>query len=122
MSRDALERLSYLFGIYKALQILLPKPESADAWVHRPNKATPFQGQSALDRMLSTYEAKTGPEGPAARSIRGKRNPSDPSAAAGANEFRIGLESAFADIDTFVLFLLAHADAHDQFDQQPNDD
>jgi hypothetical protein len=53
LSRDALERISYIFGIYKALQILLPKPESADAWVHRPNTATPFQGQSALDRMLS---------------------------------------------------------------------
>lgn len=53
LSRDVLERLSYIFGIYKDLQILLPKPESADAWVHRPNAAVLFQGKSALDRMLS---------------------------------------------------------------------
>ncbi|WP_349431012.1 MbcA/ParS/Xre antitoxin family protein (plasmid) [Methylomarinum sp. Ch1-1] len=48
-----LERLSYIFGIYKALQVLLPNPESADEWIKRPNSAAPFQGMSALDRMLS---------------------------------------------------------------------
>ena len=53
LTRDTLERLSYIFGIYKALQLLLPKPEAADAWVRRPNTALPFQGKSALDRMLS---------------------------------------------------------------------
>ena len=57
LNPDKLERLSYIFGIYKALQILLPKPESADAWIKRPNKAEPFNGQSALDRMLSGYVA-----------------------------------------------------------------
>lgn len=53
LSRDTLERLSYLFGIYKALQLLLPRPEAADGWVRRPNSAPPFGGRSALDRMLS---------------------------------------------------------------------
>ena len=53
LSRDVLERLSYIFGIYKDLQILLPKSESADARVHRPNVAVLFQGKPALDRMLS---------------------------------------------------------------------
>ena len=53
LSPDKLERLSYIFGIYKSLQILLPKPESADQWIHRPNKAAPFQGRTALERMLS---------------------------------------------------------------------
>ena len=53
LAKEKLERLSYIFGIYKALQVLLPKPESADGWIHRPNKAAPFGGQSALDRMLS---------------------------------------------------------------------
>jgi hypothetical protein len=53
LSREKLERLSYIFGIYKDLQILLPKPESADTWVHRPNDAPPFGGRPALDRMLS---------------------------------------------------------------------
>ena len=53
LTKEKLERLSYIFGIYKALQILLPKPESADHWIHRPNDAAPFGGHSALDRMLS---------------------------------------------------------------------
>jgi hypothetical protein len=50
---DTLERLSYLLGIYKSLQILLPDPKAADAWVRQPNTATPFGGRSALERMLS---------------------------------------------------------------------
>jgi hypothetical protein len=53
LARDVLERLSYIFGIWKALQILLPDPELADAWVRRPNAALPFGGRSALERMLS---------------------------------------------------------------------
>lgn len=55
LNPDKLERLSYIFGIYKALQLLLPKAESADAWIKRPNTAMPFNGQSALDRMLSGH-------------------------------------------------------------------
>lgn len=53
LGRDTLERISYLLGIWKDLQILLPEPERADAWVRRPNDALPFNGASALDRMLS---------------------------------------------------------------------
>ena len=53
LTKEKMERLSYIFGIYKALQILLPKPESADSWIHRPNQAGPFGGRPALDRMLS---------------------------------------------------------------------
>lgn len=53
LSRDTLERLSLLLGIYKALQILLPEPAGADAWVKRPNSAPPFGGARALDRMLA---------------------------------------------------------------------
>ncbi len=52
LKRDTLERLSYLLGIYKALQILLPAASAADAWVKKPNSAPLFGGQSALDRML----------------------------------------------------------------------
>ena len=52
LPRDTLERLSYLLGIYKALQILLPDAARADAWVRQPNSAAPFGGRSALDRML----------------------------------------------------------------------
>ncbi len=53
LPRDTLERLSYLLGIYKALQLLLPDPQAADQWVRRPNDAPLFGGKSALDRMLS---------------------------------------------------------------------
>jgi hypothetical protein len=35
------------------LQILLPEPAAADAWIKKPNSAPLFGGQSALDRMLS---------------------------------------------------------------------
>jgi len=53
LPRDTLERLSNLLGIYKSLQILLPDPAAADAWVRKPNQAPPFGGRSALDRMLA---------------------------------------------------------------------
>jgi hypothetical protein len=53
LSRDTLERLSLLLGIYKALQILLPDPAAADGWIKRANSAPPFGGTSALDRMLA---------------------------------------------------------------------
>ena len=52
LKRDTLERLSYLLGIYKALQILLPSADAADAWVKKPNSAPLFGGKRALDRML----------------------------------------------------------------------
>lgn len=53
LPRDTLERLSYLMGIYKALQLLLPDTQAADGWVRRPNDAPLFGGKSALERMLS---------------------------------------------------------------------
>lgn len=53
LPQDVLERISYIFGIYSALQVLLPKPEAADAWIKKPNTAPLFGGKSALDRMLS---------------------------------------------------------------------
>lgn len=53
LSQDTLERLSYIFGIYAALQVLLPKPEAAHAWIKKPNSAPLFGGRSALERMLS---------------------------------------------------------------------
>ena len=49
--KDALERISYVLGIYKALQILLPA--TADEWVRKPNAAAIFGGRPALDRMAS---------------------------------------------------------------------
>jgi Protein of unknown function (DUF2384) len=52
LDRHVMERLSYLFGIYAALQVLLPVAERADEWVRKPNQAPVFGGASALDRML----------------------------------------------------------------------
>jgi hypothetical protein len=53
LSRDTLERLSNIVGIWKSLQILLPDAASADAWLRKPNTAAPFGGNSALSRMLA---------------------------------------------------------------------
>lgn len=52
LDRHVLERLSYLFGIYAALQILLPVPERANEWIRKPNTAPVLAGSSALDRMM----------------------------------------------------------------------
>lgn len=53
ISNDTLERLSYIFGIYKALQILLPNPVIADKWVNSANKNPLFNGEPPIQRMLS---------------------------------------------------------------------
>jgi hypothetical protein len=50
LSIDTLERISYVMGIYKALGILFPTSEQADAWPHKSNKA--FNDESALEFML----------------------------------------------------------------------
>ncbi|HWB45769.1 MAG TPA: MbcA/ParS/Xre antitoxin family protein [Hyphomicrobiaceae bacterium] len=52
-SFDLASRLSYVLGIFKALEILYSRPELADAWVRRPNQA--FGGQSAMERMRSGH-------------------------------------------------------------------
>lgn len=51
LSRDTLDRISLVSGIYKALQLLFPQPEQANAWIKKPNSA--FAGSSALDVMLA---------------------------------------------------------------------
>lgn len=48
---DTVRRISYILGIFKALQILFSIPDRADAWLKKPNVL--FGGQSALDRMLA---------------------------------------------------------------------
>jgi len=47
-----MERLSLLLGIYKDLEILLPRPDAADSWVRRENHNPLFGGRTPLDRML----------------------------------------------------------------------
>ena len=51
LPHDTLERVSYIVGIYKALQILFPDPKQADAWMTKPNQH--FGNQSALEKMLA---------------------------------------------------------------------
>jgi hypothetical protein len=46
---DLASRISYVLGIFRALELLYQRPELADSWVRKPNKA--FGGQSALERM-----------------------------------------------------------------------
>ena len=53
LSYDTLDRISYLLGIYKALQILLPNEQAANEWPRKPNSAPLFNGRCALDKMLS---------------------------------------------------------------------
>ncbi len=53
LPKEKYERLSYVFGIYKALAVLLPDKTAADAWIKKPNSASLFNDQSALSRMLS---------------------------------------------------------------------
>lgn len=53
LSPDTLERISHVLGIFKALNVLLPRHESADTWIRRPNDAPLFKGRSALDYMLN---------------------------------------------------------------------
>jgi Protein of unknown function (DUF2384) len=51
LPHDTLQRISYLLGIHKALQILYSDTALADTWVRRANAA--FGGHSALERMLA---------------------------------------------------------------------
>jgi len=52
-SSDQLDRVSYLLGIYKALQIIFTRPEQADSWIRRPNAAPPFGGKPAAELLFS---------------------------------------------------------------------
>ena len=53
LPKDTLERISYILGVYKALQVLVPDEQAADEWVKRPNAVPLFSGRSALDWMMS---------------------------------------------------------------------
>lgn len=55
LTHDTLERISYILGIYKALRILLPTEQAANAWIHKPNAAYLFGGHSALDKLLKGH-------------------------------------------------------------------
>jgi len=53
LSRDTLERVSYVLGIYKALHILYPDRAVADGWIKRDNDVPMFVGQSPMKRLLA---------------------------------------------------------------------
>lgn len=46
-------RISYVLGIYKQLNILLPTPANADSWLGRPNTEEFFNGKTGLDFLLN---------------------------------------------------------------------
>ncbi len=50
LPKDTLERISYVMGIYKALRLLFPTEEQANAWPFKPNRD--FGGESAINVML----------------------------------------------------------------------
>jgi hypothetical protein len=55
LTMDTLERISYILGVFKSINILLPEEAAADAWIKKANDAPIFGGKSARDRMLSGH-------------------------------------------------------------------
>ncbi len=53
LTRDLLERASYILGIYKSLEILLPDQVLADRWLSTPSDNPVFNGTAPLDRLLA---------------------------------------------------------------------
>ena len=51
LSKEKLERISYLLGIYKCLHTVFTNKKQANTWIHHSNRDTLFQGKSALDFM-----------------------------------------------------------------------
>ena len=54
LSRDQLDRLSYLLGIYHSIRVLFPRSsETREAWVTRANTSSLFGGRAPLELMRS---------------------------------------------------------------------
>ncbi|MFB2765066.1 antitoxin Xre-like helix-turn-helix domain-containing protein [Marinobacter shengliensis] len=51
LSRDTLERISYILGIYKSLRVMYPTAERANLRIRLETSEPPFLGASALDFM-----------------------------------------------------------------------
>jgi len=49
LSRDTLERISYVLGIYKSLRLMYPTAERANRRVRLATSELPFSGTSALE-------------------------------------------------------------------------
>lgn len=52
LDQDKLQRISFLVGIFKALNILYSE-KLADSWVNLPNKNRIFQGATPIDFMAT---------------------------------------------------------------------
>lgn len=52
LTRDQLERISYLLGIYKGLRILFTDSAQALTWINRPNTLAPFYGKTPKEYMM----------------------------------------------------------------------
>jgi hypothetical protein len=52
LSKDTFERLSYVFGIYKALHLIYGDPGLADSWLKRANSNPLFNERPPLSRLL----------------------------------------------------------------------
>lgn len=55
LTRDHLERASYILGIYRALQILFPDDARSDQWIHTPNDNPLFGGSTPVEKMLGGF-------------------------------------------------------------------
>ena len=51
VSKDLLERMSYILNIHKCLRILFTAEDSVYQWVQKPNSHPFFAGRSAMDVM-----------------------------------------------------------------------
>lgn len=51
LSNDTMERISYILGIYKALQVLYPTHERANRRIRLKTSDIPFCGKSAMEFM-----------------------------------------------------------------------
>ena len=52
VSKDLLERMSYILNIHKCLRIMFTAEESVYQWVQKPNSHPFFAGRSAMDIMV----------------------------------------------------------------------
>lgn len=50
---EALTRISYVLGIYKALHTLFGDPARADSWIQTPNQASMFAGLRPCETMCN---------------------------------------------------------------------
>jgi hypothetical protein len=54
LSKDQLDRLSYVLGIYHSIRVLFPhSKETRDAWVSRANTSSLFGGRAPIELMRS---------------------------------------------------------------------